>query len=134
MKAKIAPIVKAICKKYDVQGTLAVDHHSMLVLNIKSASIDFLKSYNRVMDCNPQFARDQELEKLNPRTHLGINPHWYHEHFDGKALEFLKEVVPALQGPEYFDHTDISSDYFSCSHYISVAIGKWNKPFIYTGK
>ena len=44
-KAKIAPVVKEILKKYGVKGTLAVRHHSSLVLNIKSGKIDFIENY-----------------------------------------------------------------------------------------
>ena len=43
-KAKIAPVVKAVLKKYKVKGSLAVRNHSTLVLNIKSGSIDFIEN------------------------------------------------------------------------------------------
>ena len=60
---------------------------------------------------------------------IQVNPYWYHEHFEGRAKDFLSEVIPALRGPEYFDHSDAQTDYFHCSHYISVNIGKWNQPY-----
>ena len=47
-KAKLAPAVKTACKKYGVKASLAVRHHSTLVLNIASGPIDFCESYNRV--------------------------------------------------------------------------------------
>ena len=52
-KAKIAPVVKAILKKYNVKGTLAVRHHSSLVLNIKSGSIDFIENYIKTDQASP---------------------------------------------------------------------------------
>ena len=104
-KAKIAPVIKAICKKYNVKASLAVHNHSTLTLNVKQGDIDF--GGDRIQD----------------------NPYWYHEHFEGRAKDFLSEVIPALRGPEYFDHSDAQTDYFHCSHYISVNIGKWNQPY-----
>ena len=47
-KAKIAPKVKKILKKFGVKGSLAVRNHSTLVLNLKSGKIDFIGNSNRV--------------------------------------------------------------------------------------
>jgi hypothetical protein len=58
-----------------------------------------------------------------------VNPYHYKSHFSGRALEFLQEVIPAMYGPDYFDHSDIQTDYFHCSHYIDVSIGRWNSPY-----
>jgi hypothetical protein len=107
-KAKLAPTIKAICKKYGVKASLAVRNHSSLVLTVKEGRIDF-------GNCRAQ-----------------VNPHWYQDHFTGTAKDFLSEVIPAMYGPDYFDKSDIQSDYFHCSHYIGVNIGKWDKPYINT--
>jgi len=61
-----------------------------------------------------------------------VNPYWFQEHFDGKALEFLSEMMDALKGDKYFDHTDIQTDYFHCSHYVEIKIGRWDTPYILT--
>ena len=44
-KQSLAPAIKAVLKKYGVKGTLAVNNHSTLVLNIKSGSIDFIENF-----------------------------------------------------------------------------------------
>ena len=41
LKAALAPKIKAVLKKYNVKGSIAVHHHSSLVLNIKSGAVDF---------------------------------------------------------------------------------------------
>lgn len=118
LKAKLAPNIKAICKKYGVKASLAVRNHSVLCLNIKSGKIDFLGNYARGFNqANPQ------------RDYIQVNTYWYQDHFDGKAKEFLSEVIPAMYGPDYYDNSDIQTDYFDCSHYINVNIGQWNKPY-----
>jgi hypothetical protein len=61
---------------------------------------------------------------------LDVNTYWAHEHYSGKAKQFLTEMISAMKGPEFFDHTDAQSDYFHCSHYIDINIGKWDKPYI----
>lgn len=118
LKAKLAPKIKEICKKYGVKASLAVRHHSTLVLNIKSGNIDFIGNFNE--KCDPRYLAKDDID---------VNVYWYHEHFDGVAREFLSEIIPALKGDDYFDESDIMSDYFHCSHYFSVHVGKWNKPY-----
>ena len=126
-KQSLAPAIKAILKKYGLKGSVSVRHHSTLVLTVKSGKIDFISNYNAIQS---KKIRPDHLPFHPATDNLDVNPYWYHEHFDGKALEFLKEVIPAMKGPEYFDHSDIQSDYFHCSHYFDVQIGKWDKPYI----
>ena len=59
---------------------------------------------------------------------LDVNPYWYKEHFSGRALNFLKEVIPAMNNGNW-DKSDIQSDYFNVGWYIDVNIGRWDKPY-----
>jgi hypothetical protein len=133
-KSEIAPKVKAVLKKYGVKGTLAVRNHSTLILNIKSGKIDFIENFIQT-DANVMHGRkmDQsQIDYIRKNQSVDVNPYWYKEHFSGKALAFLKELLPCMYGPDYFDESDAQTDYFHCSHYIDVNIGKWNKPYIVT--
>jgi hypothetical protein len=121
-KARLAPTIKAICKRYGVKATLSVRNHSSLVLTVKQGTIDFIGNYAQVTG---KPADDWAVKKGN----IDVNPYHYEKHFDGRALKFLKEVIPAMYGPDYFDESDIQTDYFHCSHYIDVKIGKWNAPY-----
>ena len=125
LKAKLAPTIKAICKKYGVKASLAVRHHSTLVLNIKSGNIDFIGNYNdTIADRDPTGNKH-----INRATgSIDVNPYWYHEHFTGKALSFLQEVIPAMNNGNH-DRSDIQTDYFDVGWYIDVNIGQWNKPY-----
>jgi hypothetical protein len=113
-KAKIAPAVKAILKKYNVKASLAVRNHSTLVLNVKQGPIDFVKDFG-----NPEDAAKFGIQ---------VNPYWYHEHFVGESKEFLTEVITAMNVGNH-DRSDIQSDYFDVGWYVDVNIGKWNKPY-----
>lgn len=131
-KAKLAPIIKAICKKYNIKASLAVRNHSTLALNIKSGDINFIENYIFTDAAKPhanKMTADQ-IEYLREKNVLDVNPYWYQEHFSGKSKAFLTEVIAAMYGPEYFDHSDSQTDYFHCSHYIDVNIGKWDQPYV----
>lgn len=121
-KAKLAPTIKAICKKYGVKATLSVRNHMSLVLTVKQGTIDFVGNYAEVNGKGPD---DWAVKKGN----IDVNTYHYKNHFSGRARDFLAEVIPAMYGPDYFDESDIQTDYFHCSHYIDVNIGKWNAPY-----
>ena len=104
-KAKLAPTIKAICKKYGIKATLSVRNHSSLVLTVKQGPIDF------------------------GGDRIQVNPYWYHEHFSGKAKSFLAEVLKAMNVGNH-DNSDIQTDYFDVGWYVDVNIGRWNKPYV----
>jgi hypothetical protein len=64
------------------------------------------------------------------RDYLEVNPYWFQDHFSGVAKDFLAEITQAMYGPDYYDDSDPQTDYFNCSHYIRVNIGKWDKPYV----
>ena len=126
MKKALAPNIKAICKKYGIKASLAVRHHSSLVLNIRAGNIDFIGNSNwvdreRHLDLRPNYTPADK--------YISVNPYWYQDHFDGTALAFLNEIIPAMKGPNYFDESDAQIDYFHRSHYFDVNIGSWDKPY-----
>ena len=114
-KAKIAPAVKAILKKYNVKASLAVRNHSTLVLNVKQGSIDFIKDYGDSEDAT--------------KFGIQVNPYHYKSHFTGKSVKFLSEVIPAMNAGNH-DNSDAMVDYFDVGWYVDVNIGKWNKPYV----
>jgi len=130
-KAERTPAIKAILKKYGIKGSLAVRNHLTFVLNIKSGKIDFVENFietdSKVFHGN-KMTPDQ-IDYIRKNRSVDVNPYWYQEHFSGTALSFLKEIIPAMYGTDYFDESDAQTDYFHCSHYIDVNIGSWNKPY-----
>jgi hypothetical protein len=124
-KAKIAPEIKSILKKYGVKGSLAVRNHSTLVLNIKSGKIDFISNFNETVSTQPGGFRNG-----SPATKsLQVNPYWYHDHFSGKAKSFLKEILTVMNMGNH-DRSDIQTDYFDVGWYVDVNVGQWNKPYV----
>ena len=127
LKASLAPALKAICKKYGVKGTLAVRNHSTLCLNIKSGSIDFIGNSNEV--CGNDHYQVSRGFTPNKSGYDNVNPYHYQNHYSGKALKFLSEVMPLMNKGNH-DNSDLMTDYFDVGWYVDVNIGKWDKPYV----
>ena len=130
-KAKIAPVVKAILKKYGVKGSLSVRNHSTLCLTVKSGSIDFIENFIKA-DADKHYGQHMSADQvayLRKNQSVDVNPYWYHEHFSGKAKSFLAEVLKAMNAGNH-DNSDIQTDYFDVGWYVDVNIGRWNKPYV----
>jgi len=132
LKAKLAPTIKAICKKYNVKASIAVRHHSTLVLNIKSSNIDFIENYISTFGSRREMSA-VHIESIRKNGNLDVNHYWYKDHFSGIAKDFLSEVIPAMNNGNY-DHSDVQTDYFNTGWYIDVNVGKWNKPYELTAE
>jgi len=126
-KAKIAPKIKAILAKYKVKGSLAVRNHMTLCLNLKSGSIDFIANSNKV--CGNSHYQVARGFKPSTSGYDQVNPYHFKDHYDGKALAFMREVFAAMNEGNH-DHSDIQSDYFNVGWYVDVNIGKWDKNYI----
>jgi len=126
-KAKIAPKIKAILAKYKVKGSLAVRNHSTLVLNLKSGVIDFIANSNKV--CGNDYYQVARGFRPNTGGYDQINPYHFKDHYDGVALDFLKEIMVVMNDGNW-DKSDIQSDYFNVGWYVDVNIGKWDKHYV----
>ena len=128
-KAQIAPKVKAILKKYGIKGSLSVRHHSTVVLTLKSGKIDFIGDVNRTCGADHY----QVARGFQPiRGYTDVNPYHYRSHHSGRALAFLKEVMPVLNAGNH-DNSDAMTDYFDVGFYVEIKIGKWNQPYEFEG-
>lgn len=117
-KAQLAPAIKAACAKYGVKATIAVRHHSTLVINIKQGKLDFIGNYNSIQRPGDRMAKD----------HIDVNPYWYQDYFDGRCKAFLAELFAACNNGNH-DNSDAMTDYFDVGWYVDVNIGNWNKPY-----
>ena len=64
-KAALAPAIKAVLKEFNMKGSIAVNNHSTLVVNIKSGDINFGEDYIQV---NPYGS--MSITKALPRSFL----------------------------------------------------------------
>lgn len=131
-KAKIVAAVKPILKKYGLKGTFAVRNHSTIVLNLKAGKIDFIENFIAT-DANVSYGRkmDQsQIDYIRKNQSVDVNPYWFQEHFTGKAKAALTEIFAAMKkAGDWYDKSDIQTDYFNTAYYVDVNIGKWNAPY-----
>lgn len=111
-KAELAPAIKAVLKKYDMKGTISVGDHMTLIVKIKSGAIDFAPFFRDAWDYQ-------------------VNDYHIETNYYGVARDFLLELKAAMQGEKWFCEDDAMTDYFHRSHYITINIGHYNKPYVY---
>ena len=122
-KAKIANELKKVMPK-TWKYSLAVNNHSTIVLNIKSAPIDLCDAWFKFNSEKCQIhSVDSKPESLQ------VNPYWIDENWPKEIAETLKLILSALNLDNH-NNSDSMTDYFDVGHYVDVNIGRWNKPFI----
>lgn len=110
-KAERAPVIKAILKKYGQKGSLSVQNYSTLRLKVKDVAGMFAAEFAEANDYTKKYG-------------LSVNVYWFEKHFaeNPKAVKMFKELTAAMYGADYFDESDIQTDYFHCSHYIDIDV------------
>ena len=109
-KRELAPGIKAVLAKYGMKGSISVHHHSSLVVTLREGAIDFGEDY------------------------IQVNVYWIDDHYTGTARDFLTELLAAMKGPDWFCDDDSMTDYFHRSHYTDINVGRWNRPYVFTGE
>jgi len=103
-KKKLAPSIKAVMKEFGVKGTISISNHSCLIVKLKEGSIDF------------------------GRDHLQIH-HSHGSSFEGKTRQFVEKIFSAMKGSEWYDNSDITTDYFDTAYYMRVNVGDYDKGY-----
>lgn len=129
LKAKLSPQIKAICKEYGVKASIAVRHHSTLVLNISAGDLDFIGNFNEVEAVRNAGLPVDDYRRNKVRGSLDVNKYHLDSHYSGRVLEFFTKLFAAMNDGNY-DHSDIQSDYFNVGWYVDVNVGRWNKPYV----
>ena len=100
-KNQLAPGIKKVLAEYGMKGTIAKDDYALNV-NLKSGPIDFGTD--------------------------SVNEYHIASHFTGVAKEFLLKLKDAMMIGNH-NNSRIEIDYFDVGWYISINVGKWNKPY-----
>ena len=129
MKRELAPGINNVLKKYGCKGSISTPNRTMLCVTISQGPIDFIGKANK---------QGKEHSEWTGRTFYPIegsyqeNPYRYAESYDGpldQADEFLNELRTAMRGTLYYNNDDMMTDYFDSAYFMSINIGKWNKPY-----
>ena len=126
-KAVIQQNLKPVLAKYGVKGSLRVRNGHAITLTLRSGSVDFVADMT-------ERAHGDRTNKDEIRKHYNfmINQYWFNEHYSGTARDFIDEVNKAMMSADYYDRSDIQTDYFDTAYYYDIVVGEWNKPYTLT--
>ena len=127
-KARAA--LKALNKEYGVKATLSGKNSSSLTLKISEGSIDFIGNYCDTIIERKHYMNDADsvVKYVQGNGSIQINQYYLDTQFSGKALEYL-EKAKAIMHVDHWDESDIMTDYFHCAYYVSMNVGRWDKPY-----
>lgn len=127
-KARAA--LKALNKEYGVKATLSGKNSSSLTLKISEGSIDFIGNYCDTIIERKHYMNDADsvVKYVQISGSIQINQYYLDTQFSGKALEYL-EKAKAIMHVDHWDESDIMTDYFHCAYYVSMNVGRWDKPY-----
>ena len=113
-KATLATGLKKVMPK-GWKYSLAVRHHSTLVLIISEALINIVvhSLYDDQQKC---------------RGYIDVNQYHIDGVFSGKLLKTFTAIRDAMIVGNH-DNSDPMTDYFDVGWYIDINVGKWDKPF-----
>lgn len=122
-KAELTPNIKAVLKKYGMQGSIAVRNHSSLEVNIRKGKLDIFANAAKTAHAK----RNGRI--VNPdATHFSLVHYNQLELFSDDVAQFLTELYHAMMVGNH-DRSDSMSDYFDVGWYISINFGKWDRPY-----
>jgi len=114
-KKKLAPEIKKVLKKYAMKGSIAINNHSTLVVNLKEGALDLIGDHGSDYD----------------RDYIQVNTYYCVEWANSPTIKtFYDELIKAMKGADWYDKTDAMIDYFDIAYYININVGQWNKPYV----
>jgi len=98
--------------------TLAVRHHSTLVLTVRQADVDLIDKNLALKSRND----DSKYRSLNEYNLQG--------EYSGKLLKIFEGIKGAMNVGNH-DNSDVQTDYFDVGWYIDINVGESRSPFRY---
>lgn len=119
--------LKQIAKQYGIKLSVSGSNSSTIKVTIQEGKIDFFSNHYETLN-NKQdllFVFKVDSKKVHC---LQVNHYHLDESFSGVALECLEKIKEVLY-EDHWDESDVQSDYFNCSYYIAIHIGRYDKPY-----
>jgi hypothetical protein len=126
-KKALLPEINRVLKKYEMKGSVSIKHHSTLTVTLSTGRLDLIGNWFEL-----QSKRLDRFDQITEKpTNLDVSHHRLDSKFNGECLAFLSELFDAMKGLDWYDRSDMMTDYFDVAHYVDVKVGRWNKPFIF---
>jgi curved DNA-binding protein CbpA len=118
--------------------SITVKHYSSIYINLMEAPFSpfaKIEDIQEEIDCMKQRNNYYSAEERMTLSGYGIN-HYHMErdfHLSAVCKAIMKDVL-AFANSYNYDYSDTQSDYFATNFYLTLQIGKWDKPFVQKGK
>ena len=125
VKAKAIKL-KQIAKRYGIKLSVSGSNSSTIKVTIQEGCIDFFGNHYGILNSK----QDLMLFKHSVKSmqYMQVNHYYLDRSFSDIALECL-EAIKAVLYEDHWDASDIQTDYFHCSWYIAIHIGRYDKPY-----
>ena len=132
-KERAAAIKELITTKYadlKVKYTMGITHHSTLRFTIAASTIDFGKIL--IEDEKERLERiggsEDYMLYSSKAINWTLNEYFLENVFSGRILLFLQDVKSCLMAGNH-NNSDLMTDYFDVGWYITMKIGRWDRPY-----
>ena len=125
-KNELMPNIKEVLLKHNVKGTVSVRNYSTLVVSIREGALDF---FNRNHRTPGLIFTGQDISQ----NYESVNQYHYQKHYKDQpeCVAFFDGLFKAMKGTKWYDKSDIMYDHFDTAYYLSVHVGKWDRPYIH---
>ena len=118
--------LKQIAKQYGIKLSVSGSNSSTINVTIQEGKIDF---FWNLLQCASEYDADFYYKtKSAQQGYLQVNHYYLDKSFGGIALECLEAIKEVLY-EDHWDESDVQSDYFNCSYYVAIHIGRYDKPY-----
>ena len=132
-KKELAPGIKKVLKAYGMKGTLSINHYSTLAVNLKGGSLDLLGAAQKKNDIYSE-RHGRQISDIG--SYFQANAYSIeteYDQIDSKIGQFYRDLIKAMKGTKWFDKSDLMTDYHHIAYYLSINVGKWDRPYEFTG-
>lgn len=134
---KKSEALRALNKEYGVTARFSGSNSSSLTLTITAGIIDFIEdSMERVRSSvyyNQPGLFQHALKNARKSGNINVNHFYISSQWSGTALEYLEKAY-AIMLDGHTDTSDLMTDYFCCSWYNSIQIGKCDRHYVLKGE
>jgi hypothetical protein len=123
-KKALAPGIKAVLAKYGMKGTVAVRHHSTLVVNVIEGPLDLIVNANAKSEerCEPGERR------VVQKDYMRVNNYHARDQFSDDCRAFVLELLEACNVGNW-NKSDLQTDYHNVGWYVDINIGRYDRPY-----
>jgi len=115
-KEQVAAIRTALKKEFPkFVFSVVRDHHSSVTVSIMKGEVDF----DGIRQVNTYHTYKEELEQCYCDYDINNQP----------FAAMFNKMIKIMKGQGWYDKSDAMTDYFNTAYYMSLNVGKWDKPY-----